>query len=133
MPDRITREEFLRASGAVAGAVVSGSLVAAAVQAASARRALAASPMRIVGLTPAAGTTALTVAADGTGDFCTVQGAVDFGPAGNTHRVTISVRPGTYTEIVYVGSSKPFITIAGQDRSGTVVQYANNNTMNGGT
>lgn len=82
---------------------------------------------------PAAGTTALTVAADGTGDFCTVQGAVDFVPAGNTRRVTVTARPGVYTEIVYVGSSKPFITIAGQDRNGTVIQYANNNTLNGGT
>lgn len=32
----------------------------------------------------------LIVAADGTGDFCTVQGAVDFVPAGNTRPVTIS-------------------------------------------
>jgi hypothetical protein len=30
---------------------------------------------------PAPGTNALTVAADGSGDFCTIQGAVDFVPA----------------------------------------------------
>jgi hypothetical protein len=79
---------------------------------------------------PGAGTNALTVAADGSGDFCTVQGAVDFVPAGNLNRVVINVRTGTYTEIVYVGSNKPFITVRGEDRAQTVVQYANNNNFN---
>jgi RNA polymerase sigma factor (sigma-70 family) len=45
---------------------------------------------------PGAGTNALTVAADGSGDFCTVQGAVDFVPAGNSNRVVINVRSGTF-------------------------------------
>jgi hypothetical protein len=80
---------------------------------------------------PPVGTTALTVAADGTGDFCTVQGAIDFVPQNNTQRVVISVRPGTYTEIVYVRSNKAFITVDGEDRDQTVVQYANNNNLNG--
>jgi pectin methylesterase-like acyl-CoA thioesterase len=82
---------------------------------------------------PAAGTTALTVAADGTGDFNTVQGAIDFVPAGNTQRVTITVRPGTYTEIVYVRSNKPFITVRGEDRNLSVVGYPNNENLNTGT
>jgi len=255
MPGRFTREEFLRATGAVAGAVVSGGLLATVAEALSARTALAAvSPMRVVSTTPAKGaanvcvdtpltitfdrpptigrsgrirvvastgttldtidlsvspqkrtigtsstqftyfpvivtgnsatirlhralnyagtwsvlidqgafldsagqpfvgitdstvwrfatkaaappatSTALTVAADGSGDFCTVQGAIDLVPAGNTRRVRVTVRPGTYTEIVYVGSSKPFITVAGQNRDQCVIQYTNNNTMNGGT
>jgi len=79
---------------------------------------------------PAAGSTALTVAADGTGDFATVQGAVDFVPASNTKRVVIFVKKGTYTEIVYVGSNKPFVTVRGEDRNLSVIQYANNNTFN---
>jgi Pectinesterase/MBG domain/Immunoglobulin domain len=79
---------------------------------------------------PPAGTTALTVAANGTGDFSTVQGAVDFVPANNSKRVVITVRKGTYTEIVYVGSNKPFITVRGEDRNLSVIQYANNNTFN---
>ncbi|HEX8190606.1 MAG TPA: pectinesterase family protein [Pyrinomonadaceae bacterium] len=79
---------------------------------------------------PAAGSTALTVAADGSGDFATVQGAVDFVPAGNTKRVVIFVKKGTYTEIVYVGSNKPFITVRGEDRAQSVIQYANNNNFN---
>ena len=79
---------------------------------------------------PAAGATALTVAADGSGDFSTVQGAVDFVPANNTKRVVITVRQGTYTEIVYVGSNKPFVTVRGEDRNLSVIQYANNNNFN---
>lgn len=82
---------------------------------------------------PSAGTTALTVAADGSGDFCTVQGAIDFVPAGNTQPTTITVRSGTYTEIVYVASTKPFITVRGDDRDKTVIQYPNNNNVNPST
>jgi hypothetical protein len=80
---------------------------------------------------PPDGATTLTVAADGTGDFCTVQGAIDFVPVNNTQRVIINVLDGTYEEIVYVRSSKPFITVAGQSRDGTVIQYDNNSNFNG--
>ena len=79
---------------------------------------------------PAAGSTALTVAADGSGDFATVQGAVDFVPANNNKRVVIYVKKGMYTEIVYVNSNKPFITVRGEDRNLSVIQYANNNNFN---
>jgi pectin methylesterase-like acyl-CoA thioesterase len=77
---------------------------------------------------PAANATALTVSADGTGDFTTVQGAIDFVPAGNKERVVITVKKGTYTEMVYVG--KPMITVQGEDRNATVIQYADNNNFN---
>lgn len=79
---------------------------------------------------PATGSTQLTVAADGSGDFATVQGAVDFVPANNTKRVVILVKKGTYTEIVYVQSNKPFVTVRGEDRNLSVIQYANNNNFN---
>jgi hypothetical protein len=80
---------------------------------------------------PRAGSTTLVVAADGTGDFCTVQGAIDFVPAGNAQRIHVQVRPGTYTEIVYVGPTKTMVTVLGLDRAGTMIQYANNNNLNG--
>lgn len=79
---------------------------------------------------PAAGTNLLTVAADGTGDFCTIQGAIDFVPANNAQRVVISVKNGTYTEIVYIPSNKPQITVKGESRAGTVQRYANNCNLN---
>ncbi len=80
---------------------------------------------------PQEGATRLTVAADGSGDFCTVQAAIDFVPVNNTQRVVINVRPGVYNEIVYVRSSKPFITVDGGDRDQTAIQYPNNNNFNG--
>ncbi len=80
---------------------------------------------------PASGATSLTVAADNSGDFCTIQGAVDFVPANNAQRVFINVKNGTYTEIVYIPSNKPFITVRGESRAGTVQRYANNSNLNG--
>ncbi len=81
---------------------------------------------------PLPGTTAVTVAADGSGDFSTVQGAIDFVPVGNAARVVITVRRGTYPEINYIGSGKPLITIRGEDRAGTILAYPNNNNFNSG-
>ena len=39
--------------------------------------------------------------ADGTGDFNTVQSAIDFIPDHNPKRVTIFTKNGVYEEIVY--------------------------------
>jgi hypothetical protein len=82
---------------------------------------------------PAAGASVLTVNANGTGDFCTIQGAVDFVPAGNAQRVIINVKNGSYTEIVNIPSNKPLITVKGESRAGTVQKYSNNNNLNPST
>jgi pectin methylesterase-like acyl-CoA thioesterase len=82
---------------------------------------------------PAPGAASLTVAADNTGDYCSLQSALDYVPVNNTQPIVITVRKGTYTEINYVPSNKPFITVQGEDRDTTVVQYANNNALNGGS
>jgi hypothetical protein len=81
---------------------------------------------------PATGASGLRVAFDG-GDFCTVQGAIDFVPANNTQPVAITVRPGTFTGITYVPSTKPFITVRGEDRAASILQYPNNNNINPST
>ena len=78
---------------------------------------------------PAPGSTKLTVAADGTGDFCTVQGALDFIPDGNTTPTTISLRRGLYTEMVFV-MNKHAITLLGEDRKECVIAYSNNDRFN---
>ena len=82
---------------------------------------------------PPAGASVLTVNADGSGDFCTIQGAVDFVPAGNAQRVVVNVKNGTYQEIVNVPSSKPLITVRGESRAGTIQKYPNNNNLNPST
>ena len=78
---------------------------------------------------PAAGTTKLTVAADGTGDFCTVQGALDFIPDGNMTPTTILLHKGTYTEMVFF-TNKHAITLLGEDRRQSVIAYATNDRFN---
>ncbi|HVU34925.1 MAG TPA: pectinesterase family protein [Opitutaceae bacterium] len=78
---------------------------------------------------PARGTTRLTVAADGSGDFCTVQGAIDFVPDGNTTPTTIFIRKGTYIEEVFF-TNKHALTFEGEDRHQTVIAYATNDRFN---
>ena len=75
---------------------------------------------------PPPGTNQVTVATDGTGDFCTVQGAIDFVPVNNSQKVDIDVDKGVYTELVYVLPTKPYIAVRGEDRDRTIVQYRNN-------
>jgi hypothetical protein len=58
---------------------------------------------------PATGTTKLAVATDGTGDFCTVQSAVDFIPDGNTTRTTILLRKGTYTGLIFFANLRAVV------------------------
>jgi pectin methylesterase-like acyl-CoA thioesterase len=77
---------------------------------------------------PAADAGRITVAADGTGDFCTVQGAIDCVPAGNANPVTIFIRRGVYYELVNI-AGKNDLTFVGEDRKNTILAYPNNNTF----
>ncbi|HEV2437144.1 MAG TPA: pectinesterase family protein [Verrucomicrobiae bacterium] len=76
--------------------------------------------------------TNLVVATDNSGDFDTVQGAVDSVPPGNTTPTLINIQNGNYVEIVDI-SGKNNITFRGQSRAGAVVGYPNNNNLNGTT
>jgi pectin methylesterase-like acyl-CoA thioesterase len=78
---------------------------------------------------PAIGNSRLVVAADGSGDFCTVQGALDFIPAGNNKPTTLFIRKGIYTELIYF-ADKNSLTFLGEDRKQTIIQYANNDRFN---
>jgi len=66
-----------------------------------------------VGATSASAATSATVAKDGSGNFRTVQAAINAVPANNTSRFTITIKPGTYHEIVAVPSNRPFVTLTG--------------------
>lgn len=70
----------------------------------------------------------LVVVLDGSGDFCSVQGAVDFIPANNTSPVLVDLKNGVYREIVLI-SHKSSITLHGEDRQQTVIAYANNDVL----
>ena len=80
---------------------------------------------------PPAGTNYLVVAADNSGDFDTVQGAMDFLPSGNTQHVLMFIRKGFYQEIVFV-NAKNNITFRGEDRKLTQIAYPDNNNLNNG-
>ena len=78
---------------------------------------------------PAANAARVVVAADGSGDFNTVQGAVDFVPDTTAQRVTIFIKNGTYEEIVFF-RNKANITFRGEDRDKVQIGYANNSGFN---
>ncbi|GAA3435235.1 pectinesterase family protein [Kutzneria kofuensis] len=75
-----------------------------------------------------------TVAADGTGLYRTVQAAVDAAPANSSARTVITIKPGTYREIVHVPSNKTAITLQGLGTSpSNVVIVYNNSAGTSGT
>jgi pectinesterase len=78
---------------------------------------------------PPANATRVVVAADGSGDFNTVQGAIDFVPANPPQRVTIFVKNGTYEEIVFF-RDKANLAIRGEDREKVQIGYGNNSAFN---
>lgn len=78
---------------------------------------------------PPADSERLVVAEDGSGDFNTVQGAIDFIPDDNPDRKTIFIKNGVYEEIVYF-RNKTNVTFLGEDREKVIVCYANNEVFN---
>lgn len=78
---------------------------------------------------PDSTSTRLVVAADGSGDFNTVQGALDWIPSANTTPRTIFIRSGTYFEEVYF-TAKHNLTFLGEDRAQSIIAYPNNNNFN---
>lgn len=80
-------------------------------------------------LPPSTDTKRLVVSGDGTGDFNTVQGALDFIPDYNPKPVTVFIKNGIYDEIVYF-RNKTNITIQGEDHDKVIVRYANKETFN---
>ena len=71
-----------------------------------------------------------TVAADGTAQFTTVQAAINAAvAAGGVTRKYISVKAGTYKELVCVPASAPPITLYGLDSTSgnTTIVYGNSN------
>jgi hypothetical protein len=97
-------------------------------------------PLSIVGTTTwrfstaaaAPSSASSTVALDGSGDFCSVQGAIDAIPASNSQAVTVTVKSGTYHEIIHF-ASKQNVTLLGQDRATTIIEGTNNNNLNPST
>lgn len=79
------------------------------------------------GASGSAAAATLTVAKDGTGQYTTVQAAVNAIPAGNTARVIVSIKPSTYRETVKIPATKQNVTLqgSGSGRGDTVIVYNN--------
>ena len=74
-----------------------------------------------------------TVALDGSGDFCTLQGAVDAVANNDAMRTLIRIKKGTYREIVNIPSGKANVTWLGEDTNTTIIAGYNRNAFNSGT
>ena len=70
-----------------------------------------------------AGPLHIVVAADGSGDFRTVQMAIDHAPPYRDRRLIIEIRPGTYRERVKIPQDRPRLTLLGTDPATTIITF----------
>ena len=61
------------------------------------------------------------VAQDGSGDFTTVQAAITAVPDRRPGRTTIFIKAGTYNEKITVPTTKPRLTLIGENRDTTII------------
>ncbi len=65
----------------------------------------------------------VTVAKDGTGDFTTVQAAINAAPTGRTAPWIIYIKNGKYKEKINVPSTKPFLQFLGQSVGNVILTF----------
>ncbi|MBF9255053.1 pectin esterase [Pontibacter sp. 172403-2] len=63
------------------------------------------------------------VAKDGSGDFKTVQAAIDAVPDFRKSTTTIFIKNGTYKEKLTLPATKTFVTLVGEDVKSTILTY----------
>lgn len=64
-----------------------------------------------------------TVAQDGSGDYTTVQAALNAIPLNNKKPVIIFIKNGVYKEKIFLDSSKNFVTLTGEGKFNTILTY----------
>jgi len=64
-----------------------------------------------------------TVAADGSGDYRTVQEALDAVPLKNKTSYNIKIKNGVYKEKLFLDSTKEFVSLFGENRFNTILTY----------
>ncbi|KAI7728660.1 hypothetical protein M8C21_010226 [Ambrosia artemisiifolia] len=65
----------------------------------------------------------ITVDVNGSGDYTTVQAAVDSVSVNNRKNILIHISAGVYVEKVVVPATKPYITFQGEGKNKTVIQW----------
>src|ERR1700754_608552 len=68
-------------------------------------------------------TKTLTVAQDGSGNYKTVQAALDAVPNANNKPVVIYVKNGLYREKLHLDAGKQFVELVGESRFNTILTY----------
>lgn len=76
--------------------------------------------------------TELVVDDDGAADFRTLQGALDYAMTDKDTPMTITIKDGVYNEMLFL-RNKNNLTIQGESRENTIVQYDNFDGFNGGS
>lgn len=73
----------------------------------------------------------IMVASDGSGQFKTVQSAIDSIPDGNTEPRVILIKPGTYKERLLISERKTFVTLRGdaKDAGRTILTFNRHSGM----
>lgn len=67
----------------------------------------------------------IIVAQDGSGQYKTVQEALDAVPSGNSKPFTIFIKNGIYKEVVVVDARKSFVSLIGEDKDKTILTFDN--------
>ncbi len=67
----------------------------------------------------------IVVAQDGSGQYKTVQSALDAIPSNSKSRFIIHIKKGIYKEVITVDATKNFITFKGEDAKNTVLTFDN--------
>jgi len=90
----------------------------------------------LAGVSLFAQTVKKTVAKDGSGDYTTIQSALDAVPLNNDQPYIIYIKKGVYKEKVHLDSSKDHVTLIGEDEFSTIITYDDHSgkvTPNGDT
>jgi pectinesterase len=65
----------------------------------------------------------IIVAADGSGNFTTIQAAFNSLPLHNKKEYTIFIKKGVYKEKLHLDSNKNFVTLIGEDKYNTILTF----------
>jgi len=67
----------------------------------------------------------IIVAKDGSGNFTTVQAALNSIPEGNNKRINVFIKNGIYKEVIIADATKNFISLIGEDKNKTILSFDN--------
>jgi pectin methylesterase-like acyl-CoA thioesterase len=76
-----------------------------------------------IGTAPTPGSYTYIVAKDGSGNYTTVQAAINALPDNSTTWYTVYVKDGTYKEVVTIPATKTYVKLVGESAANTIISY----------